>query len=287
MHLCGNAVAGEAATLPHAHAHNDYVHPRPLLDALEQGFCSVEVDIWLVDGKLLVAHDERDIRPDRTLEALYLDPLQNRVRTHGGKIFPEGDRFWLLIDIKSEAEATYRALHAILTRYADILSTTMEGKFEERAVSVVISGNRPHAYIAGQSLRYAGIDGRLGDLDSNLPAHLMPWISDRWTAHFTWNGDGEMPDAERHRLREIVDRAHKRGRLVRFWATPERAEVWHELRAAKVDLIGADQLDKLQKFFLPPSDNGSNESTSGTIGCHAHALVGMPQHGHQRAAMAP
>src|SRR4030095_12119754 len=40
-----------------AHAHNDYEHTRPLLDALEQGFCSVEADIYLIDGELRVAHD--------------------------------------------------------------------------------------------------------------------------------------------------------------------------------------------------------------------------------------
>src|SRR4051794_20826781 len=61
--------------LVHAHAHNDYEHPRPLLDALDAGFCSVEADIYLVDGKLLVAHNRKDVRPDRTLQSLYLDPL--------------------------------------------------------------------------------------------------------------------------------------------------------------------------------------------------------------------
>ncbi len=46
--------------LPQAHAHNDYEHERPLLDALSHGFCSVEADIYLVDGALLVAHDRED-----------------------------------------------------------------------------------------------------------------------------------------------------------------------------------------------------------------------------------
>ncbi|MEC4021166.1 hypothetical protein QMK28_34095, partial [Streptomyces sp. H27-D2] len=35
------------APLRRAHAHNDFVHPRPLLDALSHGFASVEADIWL------------------------------------------------------------------------------------------------------------------------------------------------------------------------------------------------------------------------------------------------
>lgn len=36
-----------------AHSHNDYEHARPLFDALDLGFCNVEADIYLVDGKLL------------------------------------------------------------------------------------------------------------------------------------------------------------------------------------------------------------------------------------------
>src|SRR2546426_1011359 len=54
--------------LLNAHAHNDYEHSRPLLDALDQGFTSVEADVFPVAGNLLVAHDFYALRPDRTLE---------------------------------------------------------------------------------------------------------------------------------------------------------------------------------------------------------------------------
>src|SRR5271157_4619073 len=35
--------------LTRVHAHNDYLHPPPLFDALNCGFCSVEADVHLVD----------------------------------------------------------------------------------------------------------------------------------------------------------------------------------------------------------------------------------------------
>src|SRR5438552_1521932 len=76
--------AAEPKPLIHTHAHNDYLHKRPLLDALENGFCSVEADIHLVGGKLLVAHERQATSPERTLEALYLDPLRERVKRNGG-----------------------------------------------------------------------------------------------------------------------------------------------------------------------------------------------------------
>src|SRR5690349_308307 len=81
--------AAEPKPLPHAHAHNDYEHARPLFDALDRGFCSVEADIWLVDGALLVAHDKKDLKPARTLQSLYLDPLRERTKSNGGRVYPD------------------------------------------------------------------------------------------------------------------------------------------------------------------------------------------------------
>jgi hypothetical protein len=115
---------------------------------------------------------------------------------------------------------------------------------------VVISGNRPIKYIKSQTTRYAGIDGRLADLKSDAPVHLVPMISDNWTLHFAWRGEGMMPQAERDRLQSMVEQAHQRGRVVRFWATAESAPLWHELLNAGVDLINTDKLAALRDFLL-------------------------------------
>src|SRR5262249_51413181 len=71
--------------LVRVHAHNDYEHKRPLFDALEHGFCSVEADIYLVDGQLLVAHQRNQVKSERTLQKLYLEPLRERVSKNGGR----------------------------------------------------------------------------------------------------------------------------------------------------------------------------------------------------------
>jgi hypothetical protein len=236
--------------LRHAHAHNDYEHKRPLFDALDCGFCSVEADVFLRDGTLLVGHTPSSLKPDRTLERLYLDPLRERAKANASRVYRDGPSFFLLVDVKTEADRTYAALDQVLAGYADLLSVIRNGKFEERAVTVVVSGNRASERIAAQPVRYAGIDGRLTDLDSDVPAYLLPWISENWTREFGWRGDGPMPEAERARLRQIVQKAHRHGRLVRFWATPEKAAVWKELRAAGVDLINTDKLPELQRFLL-------------------------------------
>src|SRR5688572_24752148 len=82
--------AAEVRPLVRGHSHNDYFRKRPLLDALDHGICSVEADIYLVDGALLLGHDLKDVKPERTLQALYLDPLRERARANGGRVFPNG-----------------------------------------------------------------------------------------------------------------------------------------------------------------------------------------------------
>ena len=103
-------------------------------------------------------------------------------------------------------------------------------------------------------MRYAGIDGRPPDLDATAPAHLIPWISASWSSLFRWRGDGPLPEDERTKLQEFVQKAHKHGRLVRFWATPEDPAVWKELRAEGVDLLNTDKLAEMQKFLLDSGD---------------------------------
>lgn len=244
------AAKNESPTpLKNAHAHNDYLHKRPLFDALDQGFTSIEADIFLVDGELLVAHTSLELNKAKALEGLYLKPLAELVTKNAGRVYPKGPTVTLLIDIKNNGAETYAVLEKLLAKYESILSKTKDGKFEERAVTVIISGDRPIEKIKASNPRYCGIDGRLSDLDSDAPADLVPLISDNWTNHFKYRGQGEMPAEEKKKLAEIVAKTHAKGRRLRFWATPESPAIWNELKSAGVDLIGTDQLERLAKYL--------------------------------------
>jgi len=262
--VAGTAPATAAAPvdrvkpLARAHAHNDYEHDRPLFDALDHGFTSVEADIYLVDGELLVAHDPEDLDPGRTLRSLYLDPLRHKA-THGGVYPGKRVEFQLLIDIKTEGETTYAALDEVLRspRYRFLWTAYRHGHVRRGPVTAVVSGNRPRATMEGQTSRFAFYDGRIAnpdDLGPGSDARLTPLVSDNWTTLFTWSGVGEMPAGERAELRDIVRTAHRAGQRVRFWATPdvagaERAAVWRELVRADVDHINTDDLAGLAEFL--------------------------------------
>ena len=246
--------AGEVQPVAQAHAHNDYEHDRPLADALAEGFTSVEADVWLVGGELLVAHDRKDVDPSRTLESLYLDPLERRVRDNGGTVYDGHDEpLQLLVDLKSNGPRTYRALHRELRTHQRIL-TKFAPQVRDGAVQVVVSGNRPLDLMRQQRQRYAGYDRRLSDLGSDLSPNLMPLVSDNWANHFTWRGEGPIGAAEHAKLRSLIRRAHAGGYRLRFWGTPDargqaRTSIWSVLADSGVDHLNSDDLVGLSRFL--------------------------------------
>jgi hypothetical protein len=242
-----------APPLPQAHSHNDYQHQRPLFDALDRGFCNIEADVHLVDGQLLVGHDLEDVDPKRTLQALYLDPLQKLIAERQGNIFPDGQRLTLLIDFKTDGPPTYAALAKALKPYEAFLSGQRDGKWQPRQVDVVISGNRPILELMKDRQRLAGFDARLSEFSSGRRSvDYMLLVSDNWNDYFTWRGEGPIPADEREQLRELAETAHALKLRLRFWATPDSPEFWKELQAAGVDVIGTDDLALLQSHLAPP-----------------------------------
>ena len=258
----GKAAAQAADTPPlvRAHAHNDYEHPRPLLDALACGFGSIEADVHLVDGRLLVAHDRKAVKPERTLEALYLDPLRERVKQNGGRVYRSGPTIILLIDVKSEAVATYEALHAVLKNYAAMLTVFRDGVTTPGAITVIVSGSRAPAVMAAQALRYAAMDGRIDDLNGQTAPALIPLVSDNWQKVFSWRWTGPIPADEARKLKALVEQAHAQGRQLRFWNTPDNPATWSVLYGAGVDLINTDQLTGLQGFLRAQKSSAEIEN---------------------------
>lgn len=244
------ALAPAQTPLPNAHAHNDYEHTRPLLDSLDHGFCSIEADIYLVDGALLVAHDRKDVKPERTLQALYLDPLHERVKANGGRVYPNGPTVQLLVDIKADGANSYAVLKEVLARYEDMFTVFDRGKTQQKAVTVVLSGAAPRDILKEEPRRLAAIDGGLADLDAPIDPSFTPLISASWAATFKWNREGAMPQDIRDKVKAATAKAHAGGAIVRFWAIPAREDVWAALLDAGVDLINADDLPRLQKFLL-------------------------------------
>ncbi len=242
--------------LDNAYAHNDYWHKRPLFDALENGFTNFEVDIYHIGNEFIVSHLFPLFQSERTLEKLYLQPLQQHISKNQGQVYTTYHKpVILMIDIKMNGNRTYAGLKGLLEKYSSILTSYENGVLTERQVTVVISGSKPYAIMRNESKRFAFIDEDLEGIATSRDMPLLsPVASCRYSSLLAWNGYGVFPDKEKQRLISFVNSAHKQGKKVRLWASPERKEVWRELLACGVDLINTDRLADLRLFLATNAD---------------------------------
>ncbi|MFT3787568.1 MAG: hypothetical protein QM770_15615 [Tepidisphaeraceae bacterium] len=238
---CGHSDATPKRLVPQGiHAHNDHLHTTSLSSALDAGVSSVEVDVYLVNGELVIGPQGRT--PRITLKEGYLFPLLRRVVENDGWVYPtkRGQSLILLIDVKSDAAPAMRALVDELKSFGQILTTNRSSdSVDVAAISVVVTGQRdtsdalrigPHVILFDRTSK-----------EQSMPSWLNPLISDAWADHFEWDGHGAMPAAQQDRLRDYVAAIHRQGKLVRFWNAPDTPECWKAQQAAGVDLIHSDR----------------------------------------------
>lgn len=237
--------------LPNGHAHNDYVHKKPLVTALENGFASVEIDVFLHKGELIVSHIPVALNSKPTLQALYLEPLKAIIDKNGGWVYPEEKKpLILMIDFKTGASETYEKLKEALKPYDAYLTKYINGQKQQGALEVLISGSKPYKEVKEEKERYVTIDGSYGDA-GNLPGiNVVTRASSSYGSYFKWRGKGQMPEEERKLLNELVEKAHASGLKARFWAIPDKEKVWRVLLDAGVDWINTDKLKKFRAFYL-------------------------------------
>src|SRR5476649_616545 len=149
----------QSIPLPNAFAHNDYSHKRPLYDALQNGYTNMEADIFLRSNNLVVAHINPYFKGKRQLENMYLKPLLDHINQNGGQVYKGYDKpITLMIDIKTEANSTYKALKSTLEKYKAILTHYQDGKVVPGLITVVLSGHKPYDMIKSEQSRLAFID---------------------------------------------------------------------------------------------------------------------------------
>jgi hypothetical protein len=152
------------------HSHNDYWRPVPLYSAISAGCVSVEADVWLYETELYVGHTTSSLTANRTLQALYIDPLMDllskqnpptsfRPGGNGSLLVTDGwngifdtaprQTFTLLIDFKTNGAATWPYVMTALKplRFGKLL-TYWDGKqVVPGPITVVVSGAAPFEHV--------------------------------------------------------------------------------------------------------------------------------------------
>ena len=236
------------AALPQAYnaarvfAHNDYAGTSPFHQAYALQVGYIEVDVFLQDGKLMVAHELEEIEEGRTLAQLYLEPLRQAVFRNSGYAYEDKERsLTLMIDLKTEGVPTLDAIVDVLNKYPDIIASP--------TLQIMISGNVPAPALWNRYPDFIYFDGRPGIPYSAEQWKRISMISTSFRSHISWNGEGKLPADARKKIREMMAAAHRHGKKFRFWATPDSENGWRQLKSAKADVIVSDRVPELIAFL--------------------------------------
>ena len=228
------------------HSHNDYQHEYPFWNAYVSGATSIEVDIFLKNGDLYVAHETHEIAAKKTLETLYLEKLKGLMHSENLR------EIQLLIDIKSEAYSTLDKLIALLEKYPMLLKS---GK-----VRFVISGNRPKLADYKNYPDYILFDHQnLNDLGTSY-LEKVALISLSFKDFSVWNGYGRIVEPELITVKKAIQKAHNFKKPFRFWDTPDTKTAWARFSQLGVDYINTDKPEQVSPY-LEKLDTNSLENT--------------------------
>jgi alkaline phosphatase len=160
-------------------SHNDYAQAKPFKAAYRLKVGYVEADIFLHEGKLVVAHAANEMILTNTLESMYLIPLSKRILQYHGSPYRKPELpLSLSIDIKSESASTLNALIQVLEKYPTLV--------QAKNMHIIISGNRPRPEAWNQYPSYISFDGRPDESYTDEQWKKVGIVSESFTKYTHW-----------------------------------------------------------------------------------------------------
>jgi alkaline phosphatase len=227
------------------HSHNDYRQKRPFWDAYEAGAHSIEADIHLVGGDLLVAHDRRAVKPGATLCRLYLDPLRAVMRQNGGRARPDGQPLQLLVDLKSGRPALDRLVE-IIDREG--YRPCFDRRRNPAAARLTITGDISAVTDLRAYPDYVFFDLPRGRTVTAAERARAPLISHYARVYTRWRS-GDFPAADGAKIRAAAAQARAEGARFRLWGFPDHPQAWRLSRELGLDYINTDKPAAVAAFL--------------------------------------
>jgi alkaline phosphatase len=232
----------ERYSVANTHSHNDYEQAIPFWLAWQAGFGSIEADIWLQEGRILIGHNREEIKAGRTLEEYYIRPLLSCLEKNNGHPYSDTTRrLQMLIDVKADSVAALAALIALLDKYPAL----------ERCPDIrwVISGNRPAPALYASYPPFIAFDGILGQSYTPEALSRIVMMSDDLRRLTRWNGLTALPEADRQLIAAAIKDAHRQHLPVRFWDAPDTPAAWRQLIELHADYINTDHIRELAAYL--------------------------------------
>jgi alkaline phosphatase len=233
-------------TTADAHSHNDYEKPSPFWEAYKNKFGSIEADIFLDNGELIVAHDREQVKKRFTLDSLYLKPLQQSIQANKGFVYADPARqLQLMIDLKTEGVSTLKALVDRLSNFPALIKCP--------SLKITISGSRPPEADFTKYPSWIFFDGELQKAYTKEQLERIPMISDNFAKYSSWKGEGDMPQNDRILIQSLIEKVHALGKKIRFWNAPDNLKSWKLFITLGVDYINTDHISELTAFVKKDS----------------------------------
>ncbi|GLB52553.1 hypothetical protein NBRC110019_15930 [Neptunitalea chrysea] len=209
------------------HSHNDYHQQFPFWKAYTNGANSIEADVFLKKGTLYVTHAEDEIIAANTIESLYLTPIAKLAKANNL------NKVQLLVDVKSDAKATLKALVKVLKEYPELINN--------KNFKVVISGNRPAPKEYKAYPNFIWFDHQnIEDLDT-IDLSKVALVSKSFKEYSVWNGLGRITAGDSDKLNAVITKVHKMGKPMRFWGAPDTKTAWYRFATMGIDFINTDK----------------------------------------------
>lgn len=237
-----SAAFGQAYDASRVFAHNDYEGPKPFHRAYALKVGYIEADVFLQNDRLMVAHHKHEIRNDRTLQSLYLEPLSEALARNNGYAYSDtARRLTLMIDLKTEGTSTLQAIVDALKKYPRVIDSP--------TLQIMISGSVPDPDSWHEYPAFIHFDGRPNIQYSPSQWKRINMISTNFRNHVDWDGHDQLSGEARKQIHQVMTAAHEHGKKFRFWATPDFESAWRELKATGVDVIVTDRVPELVAFL--------------------------------------
>ncbi|MBS7563883.1 alkaline phosphatase [Mucilaginibacter sp. Bleaf8] len=245
--LSQTGVFAQSLNANRAHSHNDYKQNIPFLQAYYSGAGSIEADVFLLNGKLYVAHERNEIAEGRTLDELYLKPLAALFRKNGNRPYADSTQsLQLVIDIKEDHAHVIPALINELKPYRDVFTSTANA----HGVKIVLSGDMPQPAQYSQYPAYISFDGRPNINYTPDQLKRIAMISDELSTYTVWNGKGTLTPPDSVKITALINAAHQQHKPFRFWATQDSPNTWIQLEKLGADWINTDHPQQVHDFFI-------------------------------------
>lgn len=219
------------------HSHNDQEQTNPLTDALAVGCASIEMDVFLVSGAVLVGHTLGDTVPGVTLTSVYLAPIAALpVNQHPAQ---------LKIDLKNNpSDDLFTAVVAAIAAHPE---------FDDGHLMFVITGHPPVTPTAHPAhVRFDRQRSAAALTDSECVL-----INVFFTDYSAWDGVAPVPQDVKELLTTWANDAHNAGKQLLVSFCPSTPASWQIQFDAGCDWIspggshppGADDIAGLAAWF--------------------------------------